>query len=75
MVVGVAEAGQRPVGRQRQTRPAAAIEKVLDAVDGFRTVQEIHDETPASTSMSVRPRSTGTWVCSLTRPRRRRPSR
>lgn len=44
-MVGVAEAGQRSVGRQRQTRPAAAIEEVLDAVDGFRTVQEIHDET------------------------------
>lgn len=42
--VGMIEAGQRPAGRQRQTRQAAAIEGVLEAADGFRTAQELHDE-------------------------------
>lgn len=38
------EAGERPAGRQRNTRQAAAIEQVLRDADGFRTAQEIFDE-------------------------------
>jgi Fur family ferric uptake transcriptional regulator len=43
-VAGVAEVGERPVGRQRSSRQAVAIEEVLRDADGFRTALEIYDE-------------------------------
>ncbi len=35
----------RPQGRVRSTRQAAAVQEVLGDADGFRTVQELHAET------------------------------
>lgn len=38
------QVGDRPVGRQRSSRQAVAIEEVLRDADGFRTALEIYDE-------------------------------
>ena len=40
----VVEVGDRPVGRQRASRQAVAMEEVLRDADGFRTALEIYEE-------------------------------
>lgn len=40
----VSKVVSKPVGRVRATRQAAAVQEVLQAADGFRTVQELFDD-------------------------------
>ena len=45
--VETSETASRPEGRVRSTRQAAAVQEVLSDADGFRTVQQLHEETRA----------------------------
>ena len=43
----VSKVVSKPAGRVRATRQAAAVQEVLQAADGFRTVQELFDDARA----------------------------